>query len=360
MSNPVLQTVSSNGWVDVLSNNKLIASLQPNGQNLGNTATQAYIFDGAIRNNNSQYYHHRNITIKPENAVNDSVSVRFYFTDLETDTLLRATGCSTCLRPGSAYELGVSQYSDPDRSFENGSVDDNQQGLWQFINGNRLAIVPFDKGYYAEFKVRSFSEFWLSNGGFDRSTPLPVKMMEFNAQKAVASDVLVSWKVGSEMNVLRYEIELARGNAAMQSGQFLKIGEVTGLGNSAVARTYAFTDTETDKFGPRYYRLKIVNSDGTFVYSPVRMVLFEEAQLWQVYPNPSSGEFFLVYQVEAAQRLEVTIYDSKGRLMKALAATGSGTPQKLFVDLRGSFATGVYLMQVTVGDQKRSFKLYKQ
>jgi hypothetical protein len=90
------------------------------------------------------------------------------------------------------------------------------------------------------------------------------------------------------------------------------------------------------------------------------MVLFEEAQLWQVYPNPSSGEFFLVYQVEAAQRLEVTIYDSKGRLMKALAATGSGTPQKLFVDLRGSFATGVYLMQVTVGDQKRSFKLYKQ
>lgn len=360
MSSPAAQAVAGSGWTDVLSNGKLVASLQPSGQNLGNTAVQAFIFGGAVRNHNNQYYHHRNITIKPENNVSDSVSVRFYFTDFETDTLLRDTGCSTCLRPASAYELGVSQYSDPDRSFENSSIDDNQQGLWQFIVGSRLAIVPFDKGYYAEFKVKGFSEFWLNNGGFDRSTPLPVKLMDITVQKQGANDVLVSWKVGSETNVLRYEIELARGDAAMQGGQFQKIGEEASRGNATSVRNYTFSDTEADKFGPRYYRLKIVNADGSFLYSPVRMVLFDEAQLWQVYPNPSSGEFFLVYQAQAGQALEASIYDQKGRLLKMLKTTGTGTPQKLLVDLRRHIASGVYLMQVSVGDQKRSFKLYKR
>jgi hypothetical protein len=358
MTSTVTQTVSGNNWVDFTSSGKLVASVQPSNQAMGSTAVQAYVFNGAVRNNGSQYYHHRNLTIKPVAAINDSVVVRFYFLDIETDTLLRATGCSTCTRPGSAYELGVSQYSDPDKNFENGTIADNQQGLWQFIAGQRLAIVPFDKGYYAEFKVKDFSEFWLNNGGMDKSTPLPVKMMEFTAQKA-GNDVVLNWKVASETNVVRYEIELARGNAAAQSGQYQKIGEVASAGNSTGVRNYSFTDTEADKFGPRYYRLKIINSDGSFLYSPVRVVVFEEAKLWQVYPNPSAGEFFMQYQINAGVSMNASVYDSKGRLVKTLQAAGSGQPQKIAINLK-ALAAGVYLLQVQAGEVKRDFKLFKQ
>ncbi len=133
-----------------------------------------------------------------------------------------------------------------------------------------MAKVPFDKGYYAEFKVKDFSEFWLNTGGFERNTPLPVKMMEFTAQKAGGTDVLVSWKTASETNVDRYEIEVARGNAALQASRFTKIGTVASAGNTTSIRTYNFTDNETEKFGPRYYRLKMVDVDGSFTYSPIR------------------------------------------------------------------------------------------
>lgn len=358
MTSSVTQAVSGNSWIDFISSGKLVASVQPANQNMGSTAVQAFIFNGTVRNNGSQYYHHRNLTIKPATAINDSVVVRFYFLDVETDSLLRASGCSTCTKPASAYELGVSQYTDPDKSFENGTIADNQQGLWQFINGQRLAIVPFDKGYYAEFKVKDFSEFWLNNGGFDRSTPLPVKMMDFVAQKA-GNDVALSWKVASENNVVRYEIELARGNVAAQGGQYQKIGEVVSAGNTSGVRNYSFTDTEADKFGPRYYRIKIINGDGSFLYSPVRVVVFEEAKLWQVYPNPSAGEFFLQYQINAGMSLNASVYDSKGSLVKTAQATGTGQPQKMAVNLKG-LASGVYLLRVQAGEIKRDFKLLKQ
>jgi hypothetical protein len=357
---PVAAPVSGTGWTHFTSGGKLLASVAPQGQNLGTTAVQAFIFQGAVRNANNQYYHHRSLTVKPANRVpSDSVTVRFYFLDSEVDSLLRATGCTGCSKPANAYELGISKYTDPDPSFENGSLSDNQQGTWQFLPAGSFALVPFDKGYYAEFRVKDFSEFWLSGGGFDRSTPLPVKLMDFTAQKA-GVNVVLGWKVGGENNVLRYEVELARGAEALQAARWEKIGETPSLGATTATRNYSLTDSEADKFGMRFYRLKVINGDGSFSYSLVRSVSFEAAVLWQVYPNPSNGLFFLVYQLSAGEVLEARVLDAKGSLLKTIKVTANGNPQKLVLDLKSSiYAIGVYMLQLRHGGQQQAFRLYK-
>ncbi|HEX6171080.1 MAG TPA: CARDB domain-containing protein, partial [Chitinophagaceae bacterium] len=196
---PVVQNIpGGNGWINFSRDGKLIASILPNNQNLGATAVQAYIFTDSVRNNGSQYYHNRSITIKPaQTSLNDSTIIRFYFLDGETEALLNATGCTGCTKPSSAYELGISQYDDYDSNFENGSIHDNQQGLWAFISPDKVTKVPFDKGYYAEFKVKNFSEFWLNNGAIDKSTTLPVKLLSFSAQKTAGLDAMLSWNVGT-------------------------------------------------------------------------------------------------------------------------------------------------------------------
>ncbi|HYO22020.1 MAG TPA: S8 family serine peptidase, partial [Flavisolibacter sp.] len=102
----VSQTVSGNNWIDFTSGGKLVASIQPNNATLGNTDAQAYIHTGTVRTSSNQYYHNRSITLKPvNNTLPDSVLVRFYFLDSETEALLKATGCATCTKPRSAYEL---------------------------------------------------------------------------------------------------------------------------------------------------------------------------------------------------------------------------------------------------------------
>jgi hypothetical protein len=184
---PVTQNIAGgSNWIDFTSAGKLVASVKSPTQTMGNTDVQAYIYTGSVRNNSSQYYHNRNITIKPQAGfenISDSASVRFYFLDSETEALINATGCSGCTKPASAYELGVSKYSDPDNSFENGTIGDNNQGAWLFINSSKINLVPFDKGYYAEFKVKEFSEFWLNDGGFDNNHTLPLHLISFTARK---------------------------------------------------------------------------------------------------------------------------------------------------------------------------------
>ncbi len=358
MGGPVTQTVSGNTWIDFTSGGKLISSLQPNNQNMGATELMAYINAGTVRYTNTQYYLDRNITIKPVNTLlSDSVAVRMYFLDKEVDSLIKATGCAGCSKPSSAYELGVSKYSDPDDTFENGTIGDNNQGMWTFITSDQVAKVPFDKGYYAEFKVKEFSEFWLNNGGFSKSSALPVKLLEFTADKS-DTDVDVRWKVGGETDVVKYEIELARGNAALQVSDFVKIGEVFSLGNTNNNRNYFFADTEADKFGPRYYRMKIVNLDGSFTYSPIRSVIFNNAVLWKVYPNPSSGSFNLIYQLGTPETLSAVVLDAKGSVVKEYHKKGNGFVQKLIIDLTIQ-SSGVYLLQIDAGGKKQTFKLHR-
>lgn len=70
--------------------------------------------------------------------------------------------------------------------------------------------MPFDKGYYAEFEVSDFSEFWLNNGGINASTPLPLTLLSFTSRKQNGKDVLAEWITTDEVNVDRFELEVAR------------------------------------------------------------------------------------------------------------------------------------------------------
>lgn len=361
-TSPVVNQPSVNGssWINFIESgsNKLIASVNPNGQNMGSTDVQSYINTGAVRINSDQFYHDRNITIKPATRnLADSASVRFYFLDSETEALINATGCGYCWKPSMAYELGVTKYNDADVSKENGTLADNTPGTYLFINSSKTRIVPFDKGYYAEFKVKDFSEFWLNNGGFNNNTSLPAELISFTAKKHNNKDVLSEWTTASEMNVSHFELEVAKSNAAYQQNQFVKIADINSQGNSTTEQYYSFTDAEPGKTGTRYYRLKTVDNDGRFSYSAVRPVVFSNDVQWQVYPNPSSGAFYLTYQAADGETVSIKVYDVSGRVVKEQHTIATGFIQKASINLSSS---GLYLMEVTAGKTSRSFKITKQ
>jgi hypothetical protein len=362
MGSPVSENITGGtSWIHFTSGGKLVASIQPNNQNLGNTGVQAYINTGGVRNDGQQYYHDRSITIKPTNiSLADSVTVRFYFLDTETESLINATGCSGCTKPAMAAELGVTKYADPDDNFENGSLGDNVQGLYSFLSADWYHKIPFDKGYYVEFKVKDFSEFWLNNGGFDGQSPLPVELISFTARKK-DKDVIAEWKTAMENNTSHFEIEVAKGNTDYRNGRFVKLGEVQSPGNTSTGRTYSFTDTENGKAGVRYYRLKIVDRDSTFVYSPVRPVVFNDEIQWQVYPNPSSGVYNFIYQLNQDETMAVKIYDVNGKLVKQQNFQGNGFVQKSEINLRAErYAPGIYLLIAEAGEKKYNLRLIKR
>ncbi|MFT3826941.1 MAG: S8 family serine peptidase [Chitinophagaceae bacterium] len=342
----ITQTVNGTGWINFtagIGNNRVV-SINPNGQNLGSTTVKAYFNTGAVRYNNNQYYLDRNIVIQPTNAPIGNVTVRYYFLNAEMNTLLNATGCGTCTTPVDAYAAGITQYSNAPAE-ENGTLSDNSTGTYRFIlPRTEVSVVPYDNGYYAEFQVSNFSEFWINGGGAGGNQPLPLTFDYFTAVRQQNTAVLL-WKTLQENNTDRYVIE--KSNDAVH---YTAIGEVMAAGNSNTATTYQFTDKQLQPVN--YYRLKMLDKDAQFTYSPVRRVNGDDKGLVvTLYPNPAAPRSQVTITT-SANSYRVEIADVSGRMLKAFTVQGT----QYQVPVLGLTA-GTYLLNIYTDGGKKVEKL---
>ena len=171
--------------------------------------------------------------------------------------------------------------------------------------------------------------------------PLPVTLLYFTARKLNSTTALVEWKTSQELNSASFDVE--RSNDAIR---FEKIGTVAASGNSSIAIAYNFTDNNPVK-GMNYYRLKQIDVDGKFVYSPARLVLFDglDASTVKYYPNPTNGILIIeISSVNLNESTVINITNASGIVVNQYrVASISGN--KIQIDL-SRYAKGTYFIQV--------------
>lgn len=352
-----------NTWNNFVVNNQIIASINPGSNNLGMTNIQTYLHEGNVRYNDGQYYMNRNFTIKPvSSSFSSPVSVRLFFSDVDAEALINANGCTTCAKPSSILGFGVNRYNNPDRAREDGTIENNNAGSWTFLAPASVIKKPYGKGYFVEFSTQNFSEFWLSPNSMNYNAPLPVTLAYFKAQKSEDNTVLLRWNTSSEANFSRFEIEVARGNEALKLNQFIKLNEISGSGNEHSKVEYTYLDETPFKTGNLYYRLKMIDKDGSFSYSDFRVIIFGNEFAPKLYPNPSpTGLFTLAFQIPDAELISYRLLDITGRVMKESAGVGNGLIKKETLDLRGpGYGPGIYLLETTTSFGKKTFRLVKE
>ncbi len=121
-------------------------------------------------------------------------------------------------------------------------------------------------------------------------------------------NVIVSWQVAAESDIMLYEIERAVGSP--QSWQ--SVGNVGAKGIPSA--TYTFEDINPPK-QVLYYRIKAMQSDGSFLYSSTVVVKAVKAATLKVYPSPATnfiqveglkrenGNQIVIYQLQTAQEM---------------------------------------------------------
>lgn len=347
-------------WVEFRKDGKLLAALQPRGQNLGSVKLQTFINKNAVRNFHGQDYLDRNFVWQTANPPSDSIGVRLYFTDQGVDSLLFAPKCAACTKPANAYRFGVNVYTSSEEAELDSSIANNRKGAWTFIANRNIKTVPFANGYYVEFSLKEAGELRLSNGGLNALSPLPVIVENVSAERN-GTGCVVQWQTAAEINMHHFDIEVANGNTAFAAGQFEKIGEKRSGGQSAAAQAYSFTETLMQKNGVRYYRIKSVDTYGNATYTHAVPVFFSEELSWKVYPNPSTGKFNLVYQSSPGALLQVKLYNSIGELIKEMQFTATGFVQQSEINLEQEhFAKGIYYLRITDSGNVRTMKVIRQ
>lgn len=94
-------------------------------------------------------------------------------------------------------------------------------------------------------------------------TTLPIELVYFNGHLN-NNKVDLEWMTASEFNNSYYELE-----KSSDGFYFNNIATISSVGNSQQNTTYYYTDFDLDKNQTLFYRLKQVDYDGQFTYSPI-------------------------------------------------------------------------------------------
>ncbi|MFM9946142.1 MAG: T9SS type A sorting domain-containing protein, partial [Bacteroidia bacterium] len=136
-----------------------------------------------------------------------------------------------------------------------------------------------------------YGDFTLANDG-NCLNELPVKLISFSGNYSEGIETL-TWKTASEINNDHFDVERSSDGKIWN-----KIGEVKGNGNSNSILKYTFEDNEINPALKHvYYRLKQVDYNGAFEYSPIIVENFMdksiETKKFAVYPNPANSQIVI-------------------------------------------------------------------
>ncbi len=165
---------------------------------------------------------------------------------------------------------------------------------------------------------------------------LPVSLFSFTASKQ-SRQVTLNWKTSSEENSWYFDIERSEN-----AKDFVFIGTVDAAGNSAREKKYSFMDIQPLP-ATNFYRLRIVNIDGSFSYSRIVAVKYDAEQGLTVFPNPVK-DVLQVQLKHTASLIQMQLVDISGHVIRNWTVKGNGNDLSTSVDLSG-LQKGIYFFR---------------
>lgn len=174
-------------------------------------------------------------------------------------------------------------------------------------------------------------------------TVVPISLREFTATKQQATSLL-KWSTSQESNSAYTEIDRSGDGL-----QYSAIGKVKAAGESDRTTYYSFTDN-APLSGTNYYRLKFVDKDGSFKWSNIEVVKFDNADnATGIYPNPAQGQLTLTIPEKwKGKAMTALLYDGTGRLALHKEIKSASSTEQIKWD--NVLPAGVYMLKLLKSD----------
>ena len=183
------------------------------------------------------------------------------------------------------------------------------------LNYTHNTIITKSYYYFAKITQVDGDIIWTSPVWVFRSTvPLPLTLINFDG-KLSGKQVKLHWTTAQELNNDRFEIERSLDGINYQT-----VGSVPSkFHNSSMNIDYEFTDPLPIN-GTDFYRLKEVNMDGSFTYSIVIAIEFDNPLITivGVNPNPVISQLNISCFANEATAVTCNFYNSEGRAVKSI------------------------------------------
>jgi hypothetical protein len=204
-----------------------------------------------------------------------------------------------------------------------------------------LGLVDADNNRFTGNALTSFSDF----SGMELSA-LPVELTAFGAAIG-GRTVMLAWQTATEVQSSKFVIERS------DDGQnWLRIGSVDASGYSNVPRDYTFTDKSRLVTGKYQYRLKMIDTDGSYEYSKVieaEITVPDNFLLSQNYPNPFNPTTKIDYQLPVDANVVLSLYAVTGEKVADLvnASADAGYYTVVIDAAKMRLGSGIYILRMS-------------
>ncbi len=196
---------------------------------------------------------------------------------------------------------------------------------------------------------------------FQSNSSLPVELVSFLARVS-DRQVSLSWVTVSETNNFGFDVE-----KSIDGEVFDKIAFVPGSGTTVQPQQYFFIDNKS--LNSRvFYRLKQVDTDGSFEYSKILEVnvnLPQSNTLAQNYPNPFNPTTNIYYELSEPMDVKLEIFNLRGQSVVTLVdafqhggyydMTWNGLDQA-----KNQVGAGIYFMRLSTRSLKGESKYFSR
>ncbi len=332
-------------WVQFGKGKDIVAEIEKRPE-LGAIDLQMKKNEGAMRFSEYIPYLDRNYYIKPEIQPTAPVKVRLFIKDEE---LSRLQEFDPNLE--SFQQMGIYKYDGPneDLTLANNS---EQLGNHEFIKASQVLKVPTAGGYFLEFQISSFSEFYIASqtlvGGEE---VLPVKLISFLANRnGNEGQVELEWKTASESNCDRFELSYS-----CDGKRFAKIADVRPQGKENQGFTYTKLHTPASCSAPNLiYKLSQFETGKTEAVLEMKAVC----------ANPNFGGNTIQIVNPAREKLtisglngatQIELSDILGRPMASFSSDESTTEQDI-----STLPAGNYFVRIKGEVESKTYRVLKQ
>ncbi|MGI4874668.1 MAG: alpha-amylase family glycosyl hydrolase [Janthinobacterium lividum] len=224
--------------------------------------------------------------------------------------------------------------------------DNTPTGTWASLPGT----APTGTNPYQATAtgVSGFSTFAVGS-----TTPLPVELLSFGAQRVSATAVVVAWATASEVNCDHFEVE-----RSADGRQFGRVGSVACAGGS---QRHAYTLRDEAATSAAYYRLRQADADGQTHYSAVVYVAAPAGSSLglSAFPNPTTGTVTLA-GLPAATTLTLSLTNALGQVLLPACTAPLPAATDLLNAALAPCAPGVYVLTAESNGQRQHLKVVKE
>jgi len=145
--------------------------------------------------------------------------------------------------------------------------------------------------------------------------PLPVELSQFDIEATSDSKVKLTWQTRSESNSDYFEIQRISED---DNNIFTSIGQIGAAGDATWTIDYSFIDESPMVNQTSYYRLKQVDRDGAFDYSPIQSVEVKSQETkFSIYPNPikNSERLNIIFENNKERTGKIQLTDMQGKVV---------------------------------------------